>query len=114
VLVAADRRKGAPEVPTESLDSRMFVGAQIATLQKCGFMWILDCVVQVKQVMRAYGNGRDECGMHHIHATRQDAGVGPSNWHRAPLPPPTPTPPLDTQSLTLTQHTALTGGRREE
>lgn len=39
-------------------------------------------VEKVKQLMAEYGNGRVECAMHHIHATRQDAGVGPSPWHQ--------------------------------
>ena len=37
-------------------------------------------VEKVKQLMAVYGNGRVECGMHHIHATRQDAGAAPSPW----------------------------------
>jgi len=39
-------------------------------------------VEKVKQLMAEYGNGRVDCGMHHIHAARQDAGVGPSPWHQ--------------------------------
>ena len=37
---------------------------------------------KVCQLMAAYGNGETACGMHHIHANRQDAGTGPSNWHQ--------------------------------
>lgn len=39
-------------------------------------------VEKVKQLMKVYGNGCVDCGMHHIHATRQDAGAGPSAWHQ--------------------------------
>jgi predicted hotdog family 3-hydroxylacyl-ACP dehydratase len=40
-------------------------------------------VEKVKQLMANYGNGRVDCGMHHIHATRQDAGTGSSPWVRS-------------------------------
>ena len=39
-------------------------------------------VDKVKQLMRAYGNGRDDCALHHIHAARHDQGTGPSHWHQ--------------------------------
>lgn len=48
---------------------------QLGTL--CSWPPIVD---KVKQLMQVYGNGRVDCGMHHIHATRQDAGTGPSSW----------------------------------
>lgn len=44
----------------------------------CSWPPIVD---KVKQLMQVYGNGRVDCGMHHIHATRQDAGTGPSPWY---------------------------------
>ena len=45
----------------------------------CSYPPIVD---KVCQLMAAYGNGETACGMHHIHANRQDAGTGPSNWHQ--------------------------------
>ncbi len=45
----------------------------------CSWPPIVD---KVKQLMAVYGNGRVDCGMHHIHATRQDAGTGSSPWVR--------------------------------
>ena len=44
-------------------------------------------VNKVKQLMRAYGNGRDDFAMHHINASRFDAGAGSSPWHQVRLPP---------------------------
>ena len=37
-------------------------------------------VRKVQQLMRAYGNGRDDFAMHHVNASRLDAGAGPANW----------------------------------
>lgn len=37
-------------------------------------------VRKVQQLMRAYGNGRDDCAMHHVNASRLDAGAGPAHW----------------------------------
>ena len=39
-------------------------------------------VDKVTQIMEQYGNQRTDFALHHIHAVRQDAGTGPSNWHQ--------------------------------
>ena len=44
-------------------------------------------VDKVMQLMANYGNGETQCGMHHIHANRQSAGTGSSNWHQASAVP---------------------------
>eukprot|EP01046_Picozoa_sp_COSAG06_P058475 COSAG06_NODE_11756_length_1468_cov_3.776005_5_plen_182_part_00 len=49
----------------------------------CSYPPIVD---KICQLMASYGNGETACGMHHIHATRQDAGTGPSNWHQVRQP----------------------------
>ena len=51
-------------------------------------------VERVKQLMRAYGDGDDGCGMHHMHVSRHEAGAVGAKWQcvsRAhPTPPPHP------------------------
>lgn len=37
-------------------------------------------VRKVQQLMRAYGNGRDDIAMHHVNASRLEAGAGAANW----------------------------------
>ena len=39
-------------------------------------------VRKIQQLMRAYGSGRDDFAMHHVNASRLDAGAGPANWHQ--------------------------------
>ena len=39
-------------------------------------------VEKVKQLMSHYGNGRADCAMHHIHASKHDAGEGGAGWHQ--------------------------------
>ena len=45
----------------------------------CSYPPVVD---KVRQLMKEYGNGETECGMHHIHANRQAPGTGSSNWHQ--------------------------------
>ena len=35
----------------------------------------------VKQLMREHGNGREDCGMHHMHASRHSEGEVEARWH---------------------------------
>ena len=50
----------------------------------CSWPGIVD---KVQQLMSVYGNGETQCGMHHIHANRQEAGTGSSNWHQVQAAP---------------------------
>lgn len=52
-------------------------------------------VKKVRQLMAAYGNGRDDFSMHHINASRLDPGAGAAHWRElltaaahAPMAPP--------------------------
>ena len=40
-------------------------------------------VERVKQLMRAYGDGDDGCGMHHMHVSRHEAGAVGAKWQCA-------------------------------
>ena len=37
---------------------------------------------KVKQLMARYGNGRTDCAMHHIHASKNEAGDAGVGWHQ--------------------------------
>ena len=39
-------------------------------------------VEKVKQLMACYGNGRADCAMHHIHASKHEAGETGAGWHQ--------------------------------
>ena len=39
-------------------------------------------VDKLTQLMSAYGNGRTDFALHHIHAARHTSGTGPSHWHQ--------------------------------
>jgi hypothetical protein len=45
----------------------------------CAYPPVVD---KVQQLMAAYGNGKTQCGMHHIHANKQEPGTGSSDWHQ--------------------------------
>ena len=38
-------------------------------------------VERVKQLMGRYGNGREDCCMHHMHVSRHDPGAVGARWH---------------------------------
>ena len=68
-----------------SKDAQGRLIASYGTLgELCSWPPVVD---KVMQLMANYGNGETQCGMHHIHANRQSAGTGSSNWHQASAVP---------------------------